>query len=56
MRWKSEGVVLASQWKDNKVVTMLSSIDNAIDYANITRKLKIDNKWEEIVVKQPKVI
>ena len=55
MRWERDGPVLSVQWKD-KVVTMLSSIDNANEFINVNRKMKIADKWEIVEVKQPKVI
>ena len=56
MRWHREGVCLAVQWKDNRVVTMLSTIDTANKYVMVDRKEKIDNKWQTIQVKQPQAI
>ena len=56
MRWLREKPYLALQWKDNKVVTMLSTIHKATDFVMVKRKEKVDNKWEGIDIKQPKVI
>jgi len=56
MRWLREKPYLALQWKDNKVVTMLSTIHKATDFVMVKRKEKVDGKWEGIDVKQPKVI
>ena len=56
MRWLREKPYLALQWKDNKVVTMLSIIHKATDFVMAKRKEKVDGKWEGIDVKQPKVI
>ena len=44
MRWVRNGKVLSLQWKDNKVVTMVSSIDRADKYVEVERKVKIDGK------------
>ena len=56
MRWRRDGNILAVQWIDNKLVTMLSSIDCANEYVEVNRKKKINNKWNELTVKQPYVI
>ena len=56
MRWDRVGECLALQWKDNKVVSMLSTIDNANDVARVTRKAKTDGVWREVDVTQPVVI
>jgi len=56
MRWEREGVCLAQQWKDNRPVTVLSSIDNAKDFVMVARKEKVGNVWRNINVKQPKAI
>ena len=56
MRWKREGKTLCLQWKDNKIVTMLSTIDLASDYFEVERKVKVDGVWTTITVKQPACI
>ena len=56
MKWVREKPNLALQWKDNKAVTMLSTIHNASEYVMVKRKEKVADKWESIDVKQPKVI
>ena len=56
MRWERDGVCLAEQWKDNRPVTILTSIDNANDFVMVARKEKVGNAWREINVKQPKAI
>ena len=56
MRWERNGSLLALQWKDNKIVTMLSSIDVANEYVTVNRKIKISDKWETVEVKQPMAI
>ena len=53
MRWQREGNLLALQWKDTKVVTMLTTIDNASEYVNVTRKIKQDGKFVAKEVPQP---
>ena len=56
MRWKRDGPCLAVQWKDNKLVTMLSSIDSANEFIEVKRKVKVDDKWENVLIRQPKCI
>ncbi|XP_020909061.1 piggyBac transposable element-derived protein 4-like [Exaiptasia diaphana] len=56
IRWERDGVCLALQWKDNKPVTILSSIANANNYLMVERKEKTNNQWNNIRVKQPQVI
>ena len=47
MRRGRDRVCLAQQWKDNKPVTILSSIECANDFVFTTRKQKNDNRWSE---------
>ena len=56
MRWHCDGNCLALQWKNNKVVTMLSTTDSASDFAVVNRKEKNENKWKQVSVKQHGVI
>lgn len=56
MRWERDGVCLAQQWKDNRPVTILTSIDNANDFVMVARKEKVGNAWRNINVRQPKSI
>ena len=44
MRWKREGSCLSVQWIDNKVVTMLSTINNAKEYVAVDCKVKVNGK------------
>ena len=37
MRWDRDGVALAMQWKDNRPVTIVTSIDNANGFQMIER-------------------
>ena len=54
MRWVRDGVSLALQWKDNRPVTMVTSIDSANDFLYIDRNEKVGNAWQRVRVKQPK--
>ena len=42
--------------EDNKIVTILSSIDVANEYVTVNLKINISNKWETVEVKQPMTI
>ena len=55
MRWERDAPVLALQWVDNKVVTMISTTGNANDTTQVSRKRKADGVWSTIDVPQPKV-
>lgn len=56
MRWERDGVALALQWKDNRPVTMVTSIDNANDFKLVDRNEKVNNHWQQIEVKQPQAV
>ncbi|XP_048575717.1 piggyBac transposable element-derived protein 4-like [Nematostella vectensis] len=56
MRWHRDGVCLAQQWKDNRPVTILSSIECANDYVIVSRKVKSREQWTNIEVRQPMAI
>ena len=56
MRWERDPPCLALQWVDNKVVAMLTTIDNANDRVQVTRKTKTAGVWSTKVVPQPQVI
>jgi len=38
--------ILALQWKDTKVVTLLTTLDCADEYNEISRKTKSKRKWD----------
>lgn len=56
MRWERDGVCLALQWKDNRPVTMLKSIDNVNDYVHTDRNEKVCNVWQRVRIRQPKAV
>ena len=56
MRWNRDEEILSLQWKDNKVVTMLSSMHSGDDHVMVTRKTRSDGNWQNVEVKQPAVI
>jgi len=43
-------------WKDNKVVTMVSSIDRADKFVEVERKIKSKGEFPKAVVRQPECI
>ena len=55
-RWTRDGICLIMQWKDRKVVTVLSSIHDANDYVMAKRKVKVGNTWSDIDVQKPMAI
>ena len=56
MRWERDASCLALQWIDNKVVSVLTTIDNANDRVQVNRKSKTAGVWSTKVVYQPKAI
>ena len=56
MRWERVSPCLALQWIDNKVVSLLTTIDSANDCGQVSRKCKTAGVWGTKVVSQPKAI
>ena len=56
MRWERDPPCLALQWVDNKVVSVLTTIDNANDQVQVRHKTKTAGVWNTKVVPQPKAI
>lgn len=56
MRWERDGVCLAQQWKDNRPVTILTSIESANEFVMVARKEKVGHALRNINEKQPKAI
>ena len=56
MRWERDAPCLALQWIDNKVVSLLTTIDNANDRIQVNRKSKNAGVWSTKVVYQPKTV
>ena len=54
--WKREGSCLSVQWIDNKIVAMLSIIDDANEYFAVDRKVKVNDKRGKVEVKKPYVV
>lgn len=45
MRWVRDGVCLALQWKDNRAVTLLSTINHANEFVMVERR----ENWQSVV-------
>ena len=56
MRWDRTGASLVIQWIDNKLVNILTTIENAGEFVITKRKKKINKKWQAIDVQQPKAV
>ena len=56
MRWERDPPCLALQWVDNKVVSLLTTIDNANDRVQVNRKTKTGGEWNTKVVCQPQAV
>ena len=56
MRWERDSPLLALQWLDNKVVSLLTTIENANDNVEVNRKTKTAGVWSTKKVKQPQAI
>ena len=56
MRWERDPPCLALQWLDNRVVSLLATIDNANVKKQVTRKVKnVADGWTAVEVPQPGV-
>ena len=56
MRWEREGCCLIQQWKDNKPVTVLTTIHSANEFGMVERKVKLNDRWDKVEVRRPKAI
>ena len=56
MRWERDPPCLALQWVDNKVVSLLTTTDNANDRVQVNRKTKTGGEWNTKVVCQPQAV
>ena len=48
--------LLILQWVDNKVISMLSTIDKVNYHSLLNRKRKVDGVWDTREISQPKVV
>ncbi|XP_072143441.1 piggyBac transposable element-derived protein 4-like [Dermacentor andersoni] len=56
VRWLRDQDVLYLQWKDKRVVHMMSTAHTANKFVLAKRRRKVNNKWEEVSVKKPMLI
>ena len=56
MRLERDPPILALQWLDNKVVSLLTTIENANDSLQVNRKTRTAGIWSTKVVQQPQAI
>ena len=56
MRWDRVPPCLCLQWIDNKVVSALTTLENANDTVPTVRKTKTANVWTNVIVDQPRTI
>ena len=54
MRWERQPPCLVLQWVDNKVVSMITTVGNANDHVQVSRKEKTAGVYSSKVVQQPK--
>ena len=55
MRWVRDPPCLVLQWVDNKVVSMITTVGNANDHVQVSRKQKNAGTWTNIHVRQPQI-
>ncbi|XP_068755022.1 uncharacterized protein [Montipora capricornis] len=55
MCWERDAPVLALQWVDNKVVSMITTAGNANETNLVNRKRKAGGTWSNTEVQQPEV-
>lgn len=53
MRWQRSDDIVTLQWKDNKVVTIVSTIHGAPDATHTLRRVKEDGRFSQKIVRQP---
>lgn len=56
VRWLRDQNVLYLQWKDRRVVNMISTAHTANKFVLTKRRKKVGNKWTEIPVRKPELI
>ncbi|KAK3727392.1 hypothetical protein RRG08_038749 [Elysia crispata] len=52
-RWSRDEEVLTVQWRDNKTISVMSTFHEANSTEKVTRRTKVDNKFERIEVTPP---
>ena len=56
MRWERDPPCLALQWVDHKVGSVLTTIYNANDHVQVTRRVRTAGVWSTKDVPQPQTI
>ena len=56
VRYIRSGNILYLQWKDKRVVNMLSAVHTGHEFSMVTRNAKVDGQYQAIAVKQPKCV
>ena len=55
MRWVRNPPCLVLQWVDNKVVSMITTVGDANDHVQVSRKERNAGSWTERLVQQPQI-
>jgi len=55
MRWVRDPPCLVLQWVDNRVVSMITTVGNANDHVQVSRKQRNAGRWTNILVQQPRI-
>ena len=55
MRWVRDPPCLVLQWVENKVVSMITTVGNANDHVQVSRKQRNAGTWTNILVQQPRI-
>ena len=55
-RYVRQGDILVQQWKDKRVVSMLSSVHRGNAHVAVTRNTKVDRQHVQLELRQPKCI
>ena len=55
-RYARDNQILFQQWKDNRVVSMLSTVHRGNKYTTVTRNVKVNGQYQQLEVKQPECI
>ncbi|XP_055885721.1 piggyBac transposable element-derived protein 4-like [Biomphalaria glabrata] len=56
MRWVRQDQVLAMQWRDNKTVSLVSTMHSANEFNYVNRRTKNNGVFEQLKVKQPQLV
>ncbi|XP_055877291.1 piggyBac transposable element-derived protein 4-like [Biomphalaria glabrata] len=56
MRWIRDGQLLTVQWRDNKTISLMSTIHDANDSVTAKRRTKTNGQFENLTVNQPTIV